>query len=278
MTDALDLPSGRTGYLLEGPVDAPTVVFVPGATLPMFVWDDLAASLVSNGFRTVRYDLLGRGDSAAPRIRYDAELFDRQLTELLDVLDYGRPVHLVSLAFGALIAAGFADRHRDRVRSLTYVAPDGFGVELSPAARMLLRPVVGEVLLSLAGTRILLSRLADYSDRVEVVEQLRTRFRPHVSAPGFQRAVLSSVRNMPIHDAATLYRRSRAVPTLVLWGRDDRVTPLPRLEPLTAAMPSARVRIFDDTGHLPQVERLTDTAEALRSFWSQIDSDPIIAT
>jgi pimeloyl-ACP methyl ester carboxylesterase len=278
MTDVLNLPSGRTGHLVAGPVEGPTVVFVPGATLPMFVWDDLAASLASSGFRTIRYDLLGRGGSAAPRIRYDAELFDRQLTELLDVLEDGRPVHLVSLAFGALISAGFAERHPARVRSLTYVAPDGFGVELSPAARMLLRPVVGEALLGLAGTRILLSRLADYSDRVEVVEQLRTRFRPYVSAPGYQRAVLSSVRNMPIHDAEALYRHNRAIPTLVLWGRDDRVTPLPRPEALAAAMPAARVQIFDATGHLPQVERLTETAAALRSFWSDIVSDPKIGT
>lgn len=278
MTDLLELPSGHTNYRLRGPDDAPTVVFVPGATLPMFVWDELAEHLAANGFRTVSYDLLGRGGSAAPRVRYDAELFDRQLTELIDALGDDRPVHVVSLAFGALIAAGFAKRHRDRVRSLTYVAPDGFGVELSPAARLLLRPMVGEVLLRFAGTRILLSRLADYSDRSEVVDQLRARFRPHVSAPGFQRAVLSSVRNMPIHDAATLYLQSRAIPTLVLWGRDDRVTPLPRTESLAATMPAAQVRIFDDTGHLPHAERPGETAETLRSFWGQLVDRPIIAT
>jgi len=267
MTDLLDLPSGRTGYRTDGPLGTPAVVFIPGATLPMFVWEGLAESLARNGMRTIRYDLLGRGDSAAPKVRYDAELFDRQLTELLDALGDGQPVHLVSLAFGGLIAAGFTQRHPDRVRSLTYVAPDGFGVRLSPTVRLMMRPVLGEILLKLSGTRTLLARLTDYSDRAELVEQVRERFRPYASAPGFQRAVLSSIRNMPIHDAAALYRHSRTVPTLVLWGRDDHVTPLPRPEALAAAMPDARVHLFEDTGHLPQTEHRRETTELLQSFW-----------
>ena len=264
----LDLPAGRTHYRLDGPVGAPVVVFVPGATLPMFVWDGLADTIAAGGYRVLRYDLIGRGASAAPRITYDADAFDRQLTELLDRVQPAGPVHLVALAFGALITARFADRRPERVASLTYVAPDGFGVRMSPAVRLLQSPVLGDVLLAAVGTAVLLSRLPGYSDRPEIVQALRSRFRPYATAPGFQRAVLSSVRRMPVHDAGALYRRNddRGVPTLVLWGRADRVTPLPDPERLRLALPHAGLRVFDETGHLPHAERPAEVATVLTAF------------
>jgi pimeloyl-ACP methyl ester carboxylesterase len=264
----IELESGRTRYRLDGPHEAPAVVFVPGATLPMFVWDGLADTIADAGHRVLRYDLIGRGGSAAPRIAYDANAFDAQLTELLDRVLPGRPVHLVSLAFGALIAARFAEVRPERVASLTYMAPDGFGVEMSAAVRLLRYPLIGEALLAIAGKAMLLKRLPDYSDRAEVVKALREKFEPHVSAPGFRRAVLSSLRRMPIHDAGDLYRRSggRGVPTLVLWGRNDRVTPLPDRERLRAAMPSADLQVFEDTGHLPHAEYPAEVAAALTEF------------
>jgi pimeloyl-ACP methyl ester carboxylesterase len=264
----LDLPSGRTHHRVDGSPTGPVVVLIPGATLPMFVWDGLTESLVDAGYRVVRYDLLGRGASAVPRVAYGADLYRRQLAELLQRLAVAGPVHLVALAFGAIIAADFADRHPERVASLTYIAPDGFGVHTTRFGGLMNLPGVGELLLQVAGTKILLSRLPRYSHRTEVVDALRDKFRPYASAPGFQRAVLSSIRRMPIQDAASLYARvdGRGIPTLVLWGREDRIAPLPEDSTLRASLPGAQIAILDQTGHLPHVERPAETAERLVNF------------
>ncbi|MFC0004836.1 alpha/beta fold hydrolase [Micromonospora siamensis] len=272
LTDqSLDLPSGRTHYRLDGPPGGPVVILIPGATLPMFVWDGLAEPLIDAGYRVVRYDLLGRGASASPRVTYGADLYHRQLAELLQRLAVARPVHLVALAFGTIIAADFADRHPERLASLTYIAPDGFGVHTTRFHRLMNLPGVGELLLHAAGTKILLSRLPRYSHRTDVIDALRDKFRPYASAPGFQRAVLSSIRRMPIQDATSLYARvsGRGIPTLVLWGREDRIAPLPEDTTLRKSLPGAEIQVLDQTGHLPHVEREIETAALLTNFLTQ---------
>jgi len=261
----IELPSGSTHHHVDGPGGGPTVVFVPGATLPLFVWDGLAETVAAAGFRTVRYDLLGRGDSSAPDVRYDEDLHRRQLTELLDAVAPDAPVHLVSLAFGCLVAADLARRSPERVASLTCIAPDGFGVPLPRGTSLLRLPVVGDTLVRLVGARILLRRLGDYSADPRVVAALRDRFEPYAHATGLHRAVLSSIRHMPIHDAVDAYARV-AVPTQVLWGSDDRVTPLPAPERAAAAFPDGNVTILDGVGHLPQYERPDAVAALVLAF------------
>src|SRR5512146_2198187 len=77
---------GCTHYELAGPEDQRPVVLIHGFSVPYFIWDSMFAALVSAGHRVLRYDLLGRGYSDRPRVRYDLELFITQLSELLDRL------------------------------------------------------------------------------------------------------------------------------------------------------------------------------------------------
>jgi len=57
------LSDGVTRYQWEGPSEGPVVVLVHGATIPMWVWKNLAADLAEGGFRVLRYDKFGRGYS-----------------------------------------------------------------------------------------------------------------------------------------------------------------------------------------------------------------------
>jgi hypothetical protein len=51
-----------------------------------------------------------------------------------------------------------------------------------------------------------------------------------------------------------------------LWGREDRVTPLPEPAHLRAALPNGELRVFEDTGHLPHAEHPAEVATALTEF------------
>src|SRR4029453_5740848 len=73
--------------------------------------------------RVARYDYYGRGFSDRPNVRYTADLFDRQMLQLLDSLGWTGPVDIVGLSMGGPVTAEFTGRHPERVRSLTLADP-----------------------------------------------------------------------------------------------------------------------------------------------------------
>jgi len=92
------LSDGVTHYQWGGPERGRKVVFVHGFSSPMFIFDPVFRALTDAGLRVLRYDLYGRGLSDRPRARYDADLFDRQLGELLDAQRVTEPVDVVGLS------------------------------------------------------------------------------------------------------------------------------------------------------------------------------------
>ncbi|MEN2988307.1 alpha/beta hydrolase [Tistrella sp. BH-R2-4] len=57
-----------------------------------------------------------------------------------------------------------------------------------------------------------------------------------------------------------------ACPTLVVCGRDDALTPLPLAEEMAAAIPGAMLRVVEDCGHLPPMEK-PDEAVTVLADW-----------
>ena len=127
----IELSDGIVHYELAGPEAAPTVVFVCGLSTPYFIWDFTVPALTAAGYRTLRYDLYGRGFSDRPTaVRYDADLFDRQLLELIERLKLRTPLTLAGVSMGGAISVIFAERHPERVNGLILVDPAGFPLPL----------------------------------------------------------------------------------------------------------------------------------------------------
>jgi pimeloyl-ACP methyl ester carboxylesterase len=252
------LSDGLVHYQLLGPAEAPTVMLVPGATLPLFVWDPIIDPLLAAGFRVLRFDLFGRGYSDRPNLRNDPAFFNRQIKELLATLQVKTPVHLMGIASGGLTSVLYTDQYPNDVSSLILICTEGHGATQGPIPfilRLLLIPGIGDYLADLTGDRLMLDRLKGYSDDPTIVNDLRDRVRPSIHIKGFKRSLLSTVRNMPLRDADQVYRRvgERRIPTLIVWGNQDRVTPVAMAKPVHEAMPHAELRLLE-SGHLPHYD------------------------
>jgi len=63
-------------------------------------------------------------------------------------------------------------------------------------------------------------------------------------------------------------------PTLVRWGREDKVLHVSCADVFQTLIPQAQVKILDRIGHLPMVEVPRVTARLLRRHWRQAGSHP----
>ncbi|MGI8747689.1 MAG: alpha/beta fold hydrolase, partial [Deinococcus sp.] len=82
-----------------------------------------------------------------------------------------------------------------------------------------------------------------------------------MSAESFKR----QFRAVRAHDAAAGLGAIGA-PTLVLHGDRDDLIPLPNAGRLAAGIPGARLKVYHDTGHMPQLERPQEFLSDLRGF------------
>jgi len=81
---------------------------------------------------------------------------------------------------------------------------------------------------------------------------------------------LAQLLDAMIRGDAVLDDRLQAInrPTLVLWGRDDKLIPLNFGERFHQEIANSRFRIIDNCGHMPQVERPDEFANAVLQFLS----------
>jgi pimeloyl-ACP methyl ester carboxylesterase len=248
------LSDGLVHYQLIGSAEGPTIVLIPGATLPFFVWDPIVDQLVGAGFRVLRFDLFGRGYSDRPNLRNDPAFFNKQIKELLNALQVKVPVHLMGIASGGLTSVLYTDQYPNDVSSLTLICAEGLGA--TPfIVRLFQIPVVSDYIVDISGDKLLLDRLNNYSQDPAIVNDLRNRFRPSIHIKGFKRSFLSLLRNMPIWSAGPVYQRvgQLRIPTLIVWGNQDHITPVAMAKPVHEAMPHAELRLLE-SGHLPQYE------------------------
>lgn len=118
------ISDGTVYYELGGPDSGEIVVLVHGLTSPLFVWDPTFEFLTKEGFRVLRYDLFGRGYSDRPKIKYNQDLYDLQLFELLTKLGLTHEkANLIGLSLGAAICTNFTVRHTELVKRVIFIDP-----------------------------------------------------------------------------------------------------------------------------------------------------------
>jgi pimeloyl-ACP methyl ester carboxylesterase len=268
------LSDGVTHCELAGPAGGELVVLVPGITIPLSYWDGVADRLRAGGFRTLTFSAYGRGYSDRVRATYDEPLFVGQLEQLIDALDLAGPRHVVGTSMGALVALASVLSDPGSASSLTLIGPAG----LANRPPALIRRSGGGALTALigryGGRRGLLGHLqhnvADERDAAALREMVTDAYRYE----GSMYALFSTVIEFPLTDRRSLYRdvARHQVPTLLLWGENDRVTPI-------ASLPEARAllggqtasTVIPDCGHMAPLEQPAAVAELLTGFILQQD-------
>ncbi|WP_406011065.1 alpha/beta fold hydrolase [Streptomyces sp. NBC_00637] len=266
----VELSDGVTHYELKGPEDGEMVVMAGGLTIPLFYWDGLVTELNARGLRTLTCSAYGRGYSDRVRARYDETLFARQLTELTERLGLTtRPLHLVGTSMGALVAMTYAARHRSSVSTLTIVGPAGLA-KPRPASphRILRNDLLAGIVARRRGRRILQEHLGHNVRDPELGAKLTDMVLDTFRFEGSLYAVFDTLQHLPVSGRDDLFRQTGAlgIPTLLLWGAEDDVTPLSHLDTARALLKPRHRHVIPHCGHMAPFERPRHVADQIVPF------------
>jgi len=163
----LNLGSITLSYLAWDGGGEPTIA-LHGMADCAAVWRSLGDALAGK-IALVAPDLRGHGDSSKPATGYDFDDYIADLEQLMDALGW-RSAHVIGHSWGAKLAAIWATRSPDRVRSLILVDP--FLLDRLPGVMALSFPLLYRVLpfLKLAGT-------FESRDRAEAIARSLKQYR-----------------------------------------------------------------------------------------------------
>ncbi|HEU0294448.1 MAG TPA: alpha/beta hydrolase [Anaerolineales bacterium] len=265
----IQLPDGVTHYELGGNESGAVVVLIHGFSVPYFIYDPTFKFLTESGFRVLRYDLFGRGFSDRPASRYNIDLFVNQLHTLLDGLRFTRPVSLIGLSLGGIIASTFAVHHPDRVNKLVLIDSAGARpISFTLMQRVAKLPLVAETILSLVRSGALIkSASKDFFDPA-LVDHFMSRYMVQLEYRGFRRAILSTIRHGMLGSFIGTYKALGKMDkrVMLLWGRDDMTVPFEHSFDLRAAMPNVEFHAFENSGHIPHYEKPDEVNPRLLKF------------
>jgi pimeloyl-ACP methyl ester carboxylesterase len=237
----------------EGETAAP-VIFLHGFGSSSFVWRKNLAAL-AQARKVVALDLLGFGKSDKPAIEYSPDVWVNLVHEFARANGFPK-VALVGSDLGGLIAAEFALRFPDKTEKLILVNSLGISCNLSRTQRLFFKPVIGRASFRLFFRAAYVGRVlrnSVYGDPQLVTDEVIQGYHRPFRSPGAASAYRNVGKRMRRWRLGARAKEI-TVPTLIVWGEDDRVTPLADAVELDSLIPNSTIATIPGAGHYPQAE------------------------
>ena len=234
----------------------PTVVLSHGWAASHAVWIPVARRLVESGHRVVLYDQRGHGASTRGTAPLDTTTLARDFALVLEARDVADAI-LAGHSMGGMTVMALATFHPEvltqRGRAIVLVATAAADTSWRlpqfdrTAARLMGSPYLSRTLRTANGLRLVRSAFG-VDPVVAQMDLTRTLFAD--CDPGVRAGYVKSMSAMNLLEGiATI-----AVPTTVLVGSRDRLTPPARSRTLVDTIPGARLVTVPDRGHMLPLE------------------------
>ena len=260
--------------------DGPPLVFVHGLAGSWQNWLEQLPGFAAD-HRCIAVDLPGFGESPMPEEKITISGYGRWLDALFAELDI-EAAAVVGNSMGGFIAAETAIKFPHRIERLVLVAAAGLSVERRRSDTLMRALEVTENIAQFALARFLArSHWFVARPRGRRLMMWFVAARPHEMPPAL---VAEQVRGankpgfVPAIDALTSYPiRNRlsdiGCPTLIVWGPKDMLVPIKDAHEFDRLIPDSRLLIYEDTGHVPMLERPDRFNEDLRAFLAEQTDD-----
>ena len=263
---------GRAWPYLEGGDPAkPTLLLVHGFSGDKDNWSFLAP-YVTRDYHIIAPDLPGFGENERnPDLAYDIAAQTARLKAFADALGIDRP-HIAGNSMGGWIALRYAIDYPDALASLILL--DNAGVNGAEESELQKQAANEDY------NPLVLAGLEDADRLVAMVVHrppyIPSRLKPVLYADALRYrdqldhifwVIATEGRDNPLNDRLGEVR----VPTLIIWGRHDRLLDVSCVAVLEAGIAGSRSRIFEHVGHVPMIEDPKATADVMKTFLAELN-------
>lgn len=249
------------------------VLCIHGLGACLYTWRHLIEP-ISKDHQLILIDLKGYGASPKPRDgRYSVHDQAKLVYQFIQDHDL-KNLTLVGTSYGGavslMVALMLCEGDRERLSKLILINSAGYNESLPWHFNLLKTPFVGWLSIHLmpctASTRRVL-RYVYYNPRLITKEQIAAYSKP-VRSAGARQALLHTARQaIPKNiDELTLKYKDICVPTLIIWGEEDRVIPLKIGKMLAEAIPDSKLVVLPEIGHAPHEEAPEKTIRLILQF------------
>ncbi len=252
----VELPSARTRFIEQG--EGFPVVLVHGLMAYSFSWRKNIPEL-ARYYRVLAPDSAGCGYSGPLKNgKYGIEAWSRHLKEFADAMQLGR-FHLIGTSAGGAVAIDFASHWPDRVEKLVLVAPvTPFSCRvrfLAAVYRGSRLPLPLMRLLIKNSQRLLpwIFRHRYYADQSRITRETIPGYLAPLNLETTVPMLRDSIRGWSPKAMLKQFPRL-TMPTLLVWGVEDKLVPSACIPALQRALPNAELKLVEGSGHLPYEE------------------------
>jgi pimeloyl-ACP methyl ester carboxylesterase len=249
------------------------IIFLHGMGASLYTWRHLIEPLEPH-YRLLLFDLKGFGKSPKP---YDDKysMFDQ--AELIyrfilknDLSNLTLIGHSLGGGVAMMVALKLAKEAPARLSRLILIDSVAYPQKLPGVIRMLRTPVLGVLGLYLIPDRIKVHDLLKsiYFDDNKIAPEDVEAYAVPLSLPRAKYALRQTARQLipdNMEEVLAMYPQIK-VPTLIIWGREDKIIPLENGERLHQAIKNSQLIVIDDCGHDPHEERPGEVIEVIRNF------------
>jgi 3-oxoadipate enol-lactonase len=255
----LNVNATTVHYQWDGPPIGPVVMLAHPLGANLNLWQPQVSILIAAGYRVLRYDIRGHGQTAAPEHPYSIEMLAGDAIGLMDAVGLEK-VHFCGISLGGMVGQQLGATHGERLDSL---------ILSSTAAHMpppdmweeRIRTVRSEGMAAVADAT--LDRWFTQTGRQNMpaeVQSVRTMITATPIA-GFA-GCCAAIRDLDLREAI----RSITVPTQIIVGRHDQGTPVAAAEFIHERIRASRLDVVADAAHLVNVERASVFNKTVVSF------------
>jgi pimeloyl-ACP methyl ester carboxylesterase len=234
-------------------------------------WNKLRDKM-NTEYRVIRVDLPGFGLSDLPEPEGSKTDYVQQyrdfMTFFIDTLHVDS-LYLVGNSMGGMMAWGTAADHPDKVKKLVLIAAAGYDLEQTSANAARVMKIPGMEYLLRRGLPLSTSEGSArkvFCDASKINPETVKNNNRMWNREGNIHAACAIASSGRYPDTALIARVQ--CPTLIIWGKQDRIVPVEHAERFHRDIKGSEVLLFDTCGHCAMIERADETAAAIKRFFN----------